>query len=231
MRRRPQSEIDALITHVKKWSPVANTFTRPVNLEVSAVAPTEARNGACDDRMGSLALSRGRQTSDHRAPSIADEVARDRAAEKLAPLAPRSTTATLYPGELLRAFGERRRVGQPHAAERRCRPARAIQSIAALGEVCGATAFMAWCQNTLVWYVVEFAAIRRLQRSFGDGVSSGQTARRHRALEPDEDFFGIEKFKLKGRKVDGGYVVQGRAALGVESRPRPLLRHHLRARG
>lgn len=28
-------EIDALITHVKKWSPVANTFTRPVALEVS----------------------------------------------------------------------------------------------------------------------------------------------------------------------------------------------------
>jgi uncharacterized OsmC-like protein len=32
----PQSEIDALVTHVKKWSPVANTFTRPVNLEVTA---------------------------------------------------------------------------------------------------------------------------------------------------------------------------------------------------
>jgi len=32
----PQGEIDALVTHVKKWSPVANTFTRPVNLEVSA---------------------------------------------------------------------------------------------------------------------------------------------------------------------------------------------------
>ena len=31
----PKSEIDALVTHVKKWSPVANTFTRPVNLEVS----------------------------------------------------------------------------------------------------------------------------------------------------------------------------------------------------
>jgi len=27
-------EISALVTHVKKWSPVANTFTRPVNLEV-----------------------------------------------------------------------------------------------------------------------------------------------------------------------------------------------------
>jgi uncharacterized OsmC-like protein len=30
-----QAEIDALITHVKKWSPMANTFTRPVNLEIS----------------------------------------------------------------------------------------------------------------------------------------------------------------------------------------------------
>ena len=31
----PEAEIQALITHVKKWSPVANTFTRPVNLEVT----------------------------------------------------------------------------------------------------------------------------------------------------------------------------------------------------
>ncbi len=30
------AEIDALIAHVKKWSPVANTFIRPVNVEVSA---------------------------------------------------------------------------------------------------------------------------------------------------------------------------------------------------
>ena len=29
-----QDEINALVAHVKKWSPVANTFTRPVNLEV-----------------------------------------------------------------------------------------------------------------------------------------------------------------------------------------------------
>jgi len=29
------AEVQALIDHVKKWSPVANTFTRPVNLAVS----------------------------------------------------------------------------------------------------------------------------------------------------------------------------------------------------
>ena len=31
----PADEIDALITHVRKWSPVANTFTRPVALDVA----------------------------------------------------------------------------------------------------------------------------------------------------------------------------------------------------
>jgi len=31
---RPREELDALIAHAKAWSPVANTFTRPVNLEV-----------------------------------------------------------------------------------------------------------------------------------------------------------------------------------------------------
>ena len=34
MRGHPADEISALVTHVKKWSPVANTFVRPVNLEV-----------------------------------------------------------------------------------------------------------------------------------------------------------------------------------------------------
>jgi uncharacterized OsmC-like protein len=29
-----KAEVEALIQHVKQWSPVANTFTRPVNLEV-----------------------------------------------------------------------------------------------------------------------------------------------------------------------------------------------------
>jgi uncharacterized OsmC-like protein len=32
---RPREELEALIAHSKKWSPVANTFIRPVNVEVS----------------------------------------------------------------------------------------------------------------------------------------------------------------------------------------------------
>lgn len=32
----PQAELDALIAHATKWSPVANTFTKPVALDVAA---------------------------------------------------------------------------------------------------------------------------------------------------------------------------------------------------
>ncbi|HVB68958.1 MAG TPA: OsmC family protein [Acetobacteraceae bacterium] len=32
----PQAELDALIAHATKWSPVANTFTKPVALDVKA---------------------------------------------------------------------------------------------------------------------------------------------------------------------------------------------------
>lgn len=34
---RPREELEALIAHAKVWSPVANTMTRPVNLEVALV--------------------------------------------------------------------------------------------------------------------------------------------------------------------------------------------------
>jgi hypothetical protein len=32
---RPREELEELIAHAKMWSPIANTFTRPVNLEVN----------------------------------------------------------------------------------------------------------------------------------------------------------------------------------------------------
>src|ERR1700710_2252607 len=101
--------------------------------------------------MGSLAASRLALDDDLTPASIADQVATI-ARKNLSPMAASIDAGTVYPDELLRRLGD---VGawashQPKdgAADLRC----AIQSIAALGEVCGATAFMAWCQNTLVWY-------------------------------------------------------------------------------
>ncbi|WJR76143.1 acyl-CoA dehydrogenase family protein [Bradyrhizobium sp. NP1] len=156
--------------------------------------------------MGSLAMSRV-EAIEQPAPSIADEVAR-LAREELAPLAAAIDAGSVYPDELLRRLGEvgawSSHVPQEGPADLRC----AIQSIAALGEVCGATAFMAWCQSTLVWYAANSTNLKLATR-FGDGFSSGRLLGGTGLSNPMKCFFGIEKLKLKGRKVDGGYLVRG----------------------
>lgn len=157
--------------------------------------------------MGSLAVSR--LASDETLPSvpIADKVA-EIARKELAPHALAIDEGTLYPDALLRKLGEAGAWGshQPEngAADLRC----AIQSIASIGEVCGASAFMAWCQNTLVWYASNSdnpALVAKFASKFASGEILGGTG----LSNPMKSFFGIEKLKLKGRKVEGGYVVRG----------------------
>jgi alkylation response protein AidB-like acyl-CoA dehydrogenase len=157
--------------------------------------------------MGSLAASRLAVEDDLPSASIADQVATI-ARKSLAPMAAAIDAGSIYPDELLRRFGE---VGawashQPKngAADLRC----AIQSISALGEVCGATAFMAWCQNTLVWYAANSTNPKLIAR-FGDKFATGQILGGTGLSNPMKSFFGIEKLKLKGRKVEGGYIVKG----------------------
>lgn len=130
------------------------------------------------------------------------------ARKDLAPLAADIDSGKVYPAELLRRLGDAG-AWESHrpkngAADLCC----AIQSISALGEVCGATAFMAWCQNTLAWYVTN-SGNSTLTARFGDGVSSGKILGGTGLSNPMKTFFGIEKFKLRGRRVDGGYAVRG----------------------
>ena len=180
--------------------------------------------------MGSLAVSRLAIDDDLPSASIADQVRGHCAQRTSHRMAPAIDEGTLYPDALLRRLGDVGAWGshQPQngAADLRC----AIQSIAALGEVCGATAFMAWCQNTLVWYAAN-SDNPKLVAKFADKFATGKILGGTGLSNPMKSFFGIEKLKLKGRKVEGGYVVARRAALGVQSRPRPFLRHHFRARG
>jgi alkylation response protein AidB-like acyl-CoA dehydrogenase len=137
---------------------------------------------------------------------IANEVAAI-ARRELAPIAADIDDGTVYPAELLRRLGDAGAWGshRPNngAADLRC----AIKSIAALGEVCGATAFMAWCQNTLVWYAANSG--NPALAGLTDDVASGKILGGTGLSNPMKSFFGIERLKLKGRKVDGGYVVRG----------------------
>src|SRR5438445_12026503 len=157
--------------------------------------------------MGSLAVSRLAIDEALPSASIADQVAVI-ARKELAPLALAIDEGTLYPDALLRRLGEAGAWGshQPvnGAADLRC----AIQSIAALGEVCGATAFMAWCHNTLVWYASN-SSNPKLAAKFAGKFAGGEILGGTGLSNPKKSFFGIEKLKLKGRKVEGGYVVRG----------------------
>jgi alkylation response protein AidB-like acyl-CoA dehydrogenase len=147
------------------------------------------------------------EESDLAPAAIVDEVA-SIARKDLAPLAADIDDGTVYPDDLLRRLGDVGAWGSHRpkndAADLRC----AIQSISALGEVCGATAFMAWCQNTLVWYAAN-SSNPKLVAKFTDDVACGRILGGTGLSNPMKTFFGIEKLKLKGRKVDGGYVVRG----------------------
>src|SRR5712671_3915339 len=173
-----------------------------------AVVAIVASQPGSENLMSSVAVSRLAvdDEPDLRRDSIVDQVT-SIARRELAPLAADIDSGALYPADLLRRLGDAGAWGSHRpshgAADLRC----AIQSIAALGEVCGATAFMAWCQNTLVWYAANSG--NPALAGFTDDVASGKVLGGTGLSNPMKSFFGIEKLKLKGRKVDGGYVVKG----------------------
>ena len=141
------------------------------------------------------------------APSTVEQVEAI-ARKDLAPLASAIDAGTIYPAELLRRLGDVGAWGS-HVPENGTADLNgAIQSIASIGEVCGATAFMAWCQNTLVWYVANSGNKALVDRLLDD-TASGRVLGGTGLSNPMKSFFGIEKLKLKGRKVEGGYVVRG----------------------
>ena len=55
----------------------------------------------------------------------------------------------------------------------------------------------------------QFRAIRRWSRDSATMFATGKILGGTGLSNPMKSFFGIEKLKLKGRKVDGGYVVRG----------------------
>ena len=133
--------------------------------------------------------------------SFAERIAKLSRSE-LTPIAGAIDDGTIYPEQTLRNLGA---IGawSAHADLRDT-----IAGIATIGETCGATAFMAWCQNTLVWYIVN-STNAALKARFAKNASTGALLGGTGLSNPMKSFFGIEQLKLKGRRVDGGYVVRG----------------------
>jgi alkylation response protein AidB-like acyl-CoA dehydrogenase len=124
------------------------------------------------------------------------------AISELTPILREIDDGEIYPYKALRKFGA---IGawSAHADLRDT-----IAAISAIGEVCGATAFMAWCQETLVWYILnsDNAALRA---KYLADAASGKLLGGTGLSNPMKSFFGIEKLKLKGRRAEGGWLVRG----------------------
>lgn len=134
-------------------------------------------------------------------PSLVERIAAV-ARTDLSPIALEIDEGTIYPDQALRHLGA---VGawSAHADLRDT-----IAGTSTIAETCGATAFMAWCQNTLVWYILN-SDNAALKAKYLSAAASGRLLGGTGLSNPMKSFFGIERLKLKGRRTDGGYIVRG----------------------
>jgi alkylation response protein AidB-like acyl-CoA dehydrogenase len=84
----------------------------------------------------------------------------------------------------------------------------AIQAMATVSHECLSTGFTVWCQDTCGWYLqnAENAAVRDI---WLPRVSSGEVLAGTGMSNTMKAFAGIEELRLTGKRVEGGYLVNG----------------------
>lgn len=83
-----------------------------------------------------------------------------------------------------------------------------ILSIAQIGSTCGNTAFCAWCQNVLAWYLLR-TKNATLKNRFLKPVSSGEILGGTGLSNPIKSYAGFESMYLKAVECEGGYIING----------------------
>lgn len=128
--------------------------------------------------------------------------------KELPPLVDAIDKGSHYPAEFLRAIGAAGAFSSHINTTAGLDLNPAIDAMSEVSEVCGATGFMTWCQDTLVWYVAN-TENEELKSKLLATASSGAQLGGTGLSNPMKSFFGIEKLKLKGKRVEGGYSVSG----------------------
>lgn len=129
----------------------------------------------------------------------------------LKPLTVKIDLEGIYPEEVLRKLGkvDAFRHHLPGArADGEHDMGAAIQAMATVSHECLSTGFATWCQDTCAWYLqnAENSAVRD---AWLPKVSSGEVLAGTGMSNTMKAFAGIEELRLKGRKIDGGYIVNG----------------------
>jgi alkylation response protein AidB-like acyl-CoA dehydrogenase len=84
----------------------------------------------------------------------------------------------------------------------------ALQAMATVSHECLSTGFANWCQDTCGWYL-QNAENSTVRDTWLPKVATGEVLGGTGMSNTMKAFAGIEQLRLKGKKVDGGYVVNG----------------------
>jgi alkylation response protein AidB-like acyl-CoA dehydrogenase len=84
----------------------------------------------------------------------------------------------------------------------------AIQAMASVSHECMSTGFTMWCQDTCGWYV-QTADNDALKDLWLPKIATGEVLAGTGMSNTMKAFAGIEPLRLRGKRVDGGYVVNG----------------------
>lgn len=142
------------------------------------------------------------------APAQMVESVRAYVRKELTPLVDPIDRGEIYPEDFIRGLG---RLGayathaQPGAGLS-LNPA--IDAMTEVAQMCGASGFMTWCQDALVWYVAN-SDNQALKDKLLARIAAGEMLGGTGLSNPMKSFYEIEKLRLKGRRVEGGYVVNG----------------------
>lgn len=133
----------------------------------------------------------------------------------LAPLVQDIDLKGIYPEAVMRALGEAGAFAQHAPMNTAVENApgafdleTAIRAMSTVGEECLSTAFCVWCQDALAWYIAN-SENEALKQGLGPKVAIGEILGGTGLSNPMKSLFGIEKLRLKGVRVDGGFEVTG----------------------
>ena len=130
---------------------------------------------------------------------------------ELRPLAARIDEEGLYPSDILKKLGTAGAFAQHHEGYGESSTidlGLAIEVMSVVSEVCLSTAFCVWCQDAFGWYLQNSENLG-LRKSFQAGASSGNVSGGTGLSNPMKALSGIEPMKLRGKRVAGGYQVNG----------------------
>ncbi len=132
------------------------------------------------------------------------------ATRELTPLVGAIDADGVYPEAVIRGLGAAGAYGLhlPGISTGRPDLRGAIEAMSAVSELCLSTAFCMWCQNALAWYIGT-SDNAGLKSELLGRVARGETLGGTGLSNPMKTFFGIERLRLKAKRVAGGYAVTG----------------------